>query len=345
MNLSDKRLVRIGIGVTCAVGVAVFVAGSAPAVRSLAAAAGSVSPPALLAGVVLSMLAILNRGGLNRATHQTAGLPAAPLSMVRPAAVGFAANKILRSGGASGAAVFVRHGEAHRYPTGSVIAACALAALASMAALGFVMLSAVALLAASGTLTGWWIAAAVGFALYATLVAVAVTIAARRRDLLHRTWGAAAGLVARLRRRPAPSGSTAVDDFAGALHSVRSQPRWARRAMLHAIAGKALGAAMLLSAAQAAGITLGPADAVIIYATALGASMASLVPAGVGVVETSTGALLVSQGASIGVAAIAVALFRVMDLWIPVAAGALAVRVPMGTGRVDPAGRLTPALS
>lgn len=115
--------------------------------------------------------------------------------------------------------------------------------------------------------------------------------------------------------------------------------------MSHAVGDKALGAAMLLCAVTAVGHRLSPTDVIVIYAAALATSMVSLVPAGIGVVEASTGALLVATGAPLGIAALAVGLFRVFDVWIPVAAGALATRTPRTATAPDalPALHVAPA--
>lgn len=79
---------------------------------------------------------------------------------------------------------------------------------------------------------------------------------------------------------------------------------------------------MLMAATHAAGAPISVASAIVIYATALAASLVSIIPAGVGVVEASTGAMLIGIGIPLPVAALSVALFRIFDLWLPVVAGA-----------------------
>jgi len=241
LTLSSRTVRRSVTWVVGGAGATVFAITNAPAMQSLGGAVSHISPGVAVAGMALSRVAILNRAGLNRAAHNVVGLPAEPLSMIRPAAAGFAANKILRSGGMAGAAMFVRHGDA---------------------------------LAAAG-----------------------------------------------------------------------HNPRWALRAAFHALSDKALGATMLLCAVTAVSHHLGPTDVIVIYAAALATSMVSLVPAGVGVVEASTGALLVATGAPLSIAALAVGLFRVFDIWIPVAAGALAARAPRTVKAADipPAPLVPPA--
>ena len=96
--------------------------------------------------------------------------------------------------------------------------------------------------------------------------------------------------------------------------------------LLHGVVSKALGALMLVAAVSSVGLPVSPASAVVVYATALGASMITIVPGGVGTVEGSTAALLVASGASLAAATLAVVLFRFFDLLVPVLTGALAAR-------------------
>jgi uncharacterized membrane protein YbhN (UPF0104 family) len=270
--------------------------------------------------LAISIAAIANRGGLSRAAHRATGLVAPRMSMVRPAAVGFNADKVIRAGGLGGIAVFVRHGTSRSYPRGFVVGACALAAAASLAALGMLLSITLALLAVQGRLTGWWLAAGGGFVIYVSVVVVLVAMGARRRDLVDRVWSALARRTSRgLDATEGQSGP--VDDVFSAFRAARHSRRWAGRTLGHAALSKALGAAMLYCAANAVGAPLTATGAIVIYAAALGASMASLTPAGLGVVEASTGALLVSAGSSVGTAAMAVALYRLFDLWIPVMVG------------------------
>ncbi|MEO8697879.1 MAG: hypothetical protein ABI658_30550, partial [Acidimicrobiales bacterium] len=78
----------------------------------------------LAAGVALSLAAMANRGLLNRSAHQAADLIVDPIAMIRTSAVGFAANKIIKSGGASGLTVFLRHGRRRGLEAGAVTASC-----------------------------------------------------------------------------------------------------------------------------------------------------------------------------------------------------------------------------
>ena len=320
------RIAELGI----AVGLAFF------AIRNgsqLAAAFAGITRMAMWpasAGVGLSITAIANRGQLNRAAYRAAGMDIGSFAMTRTSAVGFAANKVVKSGGAAGLSVFVRDGRRQGLPSGKVAASCVLVACASFAALGVLLAATVILLAVAGRLTGWWMAAAAGFSLYGLAVVAAGLLATHSRPRAVRLVCRVQRGLARVRHRrstaalaAAPSSTSAVDALFDALAQARRRPRRTGRIIGHAIASKVLGASMLMAAAHAAGIPLSVATAVVIYATALAASFVSIVPGGVGVVEASTGAMLISNGAPVPAAVLAVAVFRILDLWLPVMAGAV----------------------
>lgn len=314
-----------------AVFAAVFVAGSAVGARQLFDGIRSIDPAIAALGVVCSGLAMVNRGMLNRAAHRAVGLDPGVAAMTHTAAVGFAAQKLIRSAGLVGLAVFVRHGRRNGYEPGSVAAACALTATGSFLALGVLLSSAVGVLAITGRLTGWWIAATIGFVIYAAIVAVSAVLLIRSRRLAYTAWRWGQ----RARHRLPWGRNDTTDDTTDAAFPVeifdafstaRRRPDALRQLLLHAVASKALGALMLAAAVAAIGLPVSAPTAVVIYATALAASMVTVVPGGFGVVEGSTVALLIGAGATAGAAALAVALFRLFDLWLPVLGGAAAAR-------------------
>lgn len=326
---STKPLVVIG-AIAVVVGAALFTATYAADARRLVAGLGTVDPGFLLVGIVLSVLAIINRGLLNRAAHRAVGIDADAAEMTQTAAIGFAAQKLVRSAGAVGLAVFVREGRRRGRAPGEVAAACVLSAVASFLALGVLLTVAIALLAMSGRLDGWWIAAAAGFGLYATTVAVIGTVVARSRALALQLWITGQRLRHRIMRREVPD-ADAVDvsvphHLFDAVSAARERRGDLRVLLLHGVASKVLGALMLAAAVAAVGLPVDSSGAIIVYATALAASMVTIVPGGVGTVEGSTAALLVASGAALAPATLAVVLFRCFDLLMPVAAGAVAAK-------------------
>lgn len=315
-------------------GAVVFATRHAAGARHLAGSLGSLDARFVAMGVVCSGLAIVNRGLLNRAAHRAVGIDAEAAAMTRTAAIGFAAQKLVKSAGAVGLAVFVREGRRRGHAPGEVAAACVLSAIASFVALGVLLVTAIVVLAASGRLTGWWIAAAIGFGLYACAVLVVGLVVARSRPAAVRLWTVGHRIRGRMSRRDVgPVDVTIPNQLFDALGTLRGRGSDIRALLAHGVASKVLGALMLATAVSAVGVPVGSAEAIVIYATALAASMVTIVPGGVGTVEGSTTALLVASGAALAPATLAVVLFRCFDLLMPVGAGALAAR-----GRLRPVG-------
>lgn len=289
-------------------------------------------------GVMLSLAAIANRGLLNLASHRAVGLDAGARSMMRTATVSFAANKVVKSGGMSGLAVFLRHGRNRGHACSCVAASCLIAATASFAALGVLLATNLVLLALAGTLSGWWLAAGAAFTGYTLGLVALAWSALRSRSTARSLWTRATSVSTRLRRRrPSPTPDHRVDEFYDALVLARAGLSW-RRVLVHAVISKALGAAMLLAATFAVGYPVTVTEAVLIYSAALAASLVSIVPGGIGFVEASIGALFITTGFPMAVAALAVGLFRVFDLWIPVAVGAVIGRHDLKAPSTEPAG-------
>jgi len=198
--------------------------------------------------------------------------------------------------------------------------------VASFAALGVLMSTTVAILALTGGLAGWWLAASVGFAVYSTFLAALIVTVVRSPKLTERILGAGWTLKARITRTDKAlaleRARIAAADLHESLAAARRHPDETRRVIAHALLSKVLGAAALFAAAAAAGISVSPVTALVLYSSALATSLVSVVPGGVGPVEASTTAMMVGVGASVPAAALAVGLFRVFDMWIPVAVGA-----------------------
>ena len=315
-----RTRLRSTLMITVALGLlGLFSLGYGEPVRLVVGRLGDLRLVPLAVGIVVSLMAMWNRGWMNQLAHEAVGVRCGTAEMTRTAAVGFAAQKLVRPGGAAGLAVFVRHGRRRGHGSGAIAAACALTAAAAFLALGGLLAITIVTLATTGRLTGWWIAAAVGFAAYAVIILVGAVLVMRSRSTVAWCWDR----VQRLRRRPPVPMPTGWFD---ALDLGCRRPARIVRLLGHAVLGKLLGATVLTAALAASGLDVGPTEALIVYATALAASMVSIVPGGVGVVEGSLVALLVAGGASAAPAALAVAVFRVLDLWFPVLAGFLAAR-------------------
>lgn len=335
-----RRIILIAIALG---GCTLFVVVNGPTVTTVVRGLSDIAPRPAIAGVIFSLAAIFNRGLLNRAAHESMGLGIAPLAMTRTTAVGFGANKVVKSAGVSGLAVFLRSGRRRGFEGPKVVAACVLTAVAAYLALGVLLVATLVLLALTGDLTGWWIAAGVAFGAY-TAAAVTVALAAwRSRNVARRLARRGLRIRDRLRRR---SGTGPTDDLIDELYDslalIGSEGHAVRRVLTHAVLSKALGVLMLMSAATAVGFPLGPKTAMVIYAATLGASLVAFLPGGIGVVEASATALLIAGGAAASVAVLAVALYRVLDVWLPVAVGLLLGRSELRTAAAAPTVVLEP---
>jgi glycosyltransferase 2 family protein len=326
MNQRRRALTMLGAAIVAAFAIA-FAIGNGGSMRSLASGAGSIDVSVALVGVACSVLAIGNRGLLNRAAHRAVGLDAGVGAMTHTAAVGFAAQKMIKSAGAVGLAVFLRHGKRRGHAPCAVAAACLLTASASFVSMGVLLGAALLVLAVTGQLTGWWLAAGLAFAIYALVAAPIAVLIVRDRRAAHWAWRGSQRIRRRLpwcknRGEDAQFPTALLDAVADA----RSRPGAVRDLLLHAVVSKVLGALALAAAIAAVGLPITAAGALVIYATALAASLLTIVPGGLGTVEASTAALLIGAGATAGAAAVAVALFRLFDLWLPVLTGAAVAR-------------------
>jgi uncharacterized membrane protein YbhN (UPF0104 family) len=265
---------------------------------------------------------------LNRAAHRAVGLDAGVGAMTHTAAVGFAAQKMVKSAGTVGLLVFLRHGKRRGHAPCAVAAACLLTASASFVAMGVLVGTALLVMAATGQLTGWWLAAGVAFVIYALVAAPLFVLIVRDRRAAHMAWRGGQWIRRRLpwRKHRGASDAEFPTALLDAVAEARTRPRAMRDLLLHAVVSKVLGALALAAAIMAVGLPITAAGALVIYATALAASLLTIVPGGIGTVEASTTALLIGAGATAGAAALAVALFRLFDLWLPVLTGAAVAR-------------------
>src|ERR1044071_8353012 len=107
MNQRRRVMTMLG-GVVVAAFAVAFVAANGGSAASLVRGAGSINITLACVGLGCSALAMGNRGLLNRAAHRAVGIDAGVGAMTHTAAVGFAAQKMIKSAGAVGPAGFLR---------------------------------------------------------------------------------------------------------------------------------------------------------------------------------------------------------------------------------------------
>lgn len=269
-------------------------------------AARELDPTMMVVASLATLTAVVNRGFLHRQSRRLHGVHQ-PLGVeIRMSAAALALNKVVKSGGLAGLAFYVRRARAEAAPVAAVTRAFVVVGAAAHVALAG--LAVVALLIAPREdlpIAGAFSDMAVGGAGAAAFAVV--------------TGVFLAGVIT------SRSGLGTAQVAAGAL-----------RIVLHAGVNKLLGICTLAAVLAASGAEVAFATVVLVYATALVSGALSILPAGVGVVEASTIAVLTASGVEPGTALVAVLAFRLFDLWIPVAVGWLLAR------RIDIEPRPTP---
>ena len=286
-------------------------------------------PAILPAGLALVMLGVLNRGVQARASYHLMELPAPLGAMIELSATSYATNKVVKSGGAAGLMPFLTHAERVGHNRARVVAAYLSTKVAETISLCSLIAIAVVASMASGALRGPALLGAIASVGYAFVVGGAVVVLATRPATLDAVAARARRITSRARtalRRPAaakPPGASAGNELADAIARLRSDPLPAVPVFATAIVGKLVGFTGLCIVLAGLGIHLALPTALLIYTLALMASLAGPLPGGIGVADASLGALLIANQVPAPAAAAAVVAFRLLDLWLPLLAGAV----------------------
>ncbi len=213
-----------------------------------------------------------------------------------------------------------------------MVAAYLLATVLDVVAFAVILVAALALVVATLRFSTADGAASVVFAAYLTVVVAAVVCAARSRTAIRRLYGLPGKLRVRLapgRHRAAPrvdGDHTAADGLFDAVAVLRRNPSAAFPVALAALGIDAVGTVQLWAVLHALGVDAGVTVALVSYGLSTLLGIVGFLPGGLGFVEFSLGAVLVSFDIGVGVAAAAVVLYRIAEFWVPLAVGALALR-------------------
>lgn len=292
------------------------------AVGSLA----TVRPPFVAAGVALAVLGILNRGFQARAAHRLLDVPARLAPMVELSASSYATNKVVKSAGTAGVLPFLA--DARRRGESSAKVGAAYASMKVAETFSLCGLIAVAVLAsvATGSLRGAVLYGALASLAYAAIVSVAILVFASHGDLAEavgfRMRSLASSVRARLHRAEPTRGGSVRHELVDVIGRLHCAPASAAPLFATAIIGKLIGIACLVVVLAAFGIEIGLVATALAYMLTLMAAMVGPLPGGLGVAEASLGGMLVSRGIPAATAAAAVMAFRLLDLWLPLLAGA-----------------------
>ena len=270
----------------------------------------------------------LNLAALHAAAQRALGLPTVARQVAVPALAAQFLNLLFSSGGLAGLSVFRADGRRRGLEPGPVTGSYLLVAVAGQLAVIAVLPVAFAILVGTGRLTTADVVVSAVFLLYSMILVVLVVEGVRSRSALRRAYALPRRLVAGALRRPRPTVEpTRADELYDALQLLRAAPRRAVRIAVHAVGVDVGGIVLLWLVLRALSLPLGFQVAVVAYAVSLMFSIVGFLPGGLGFVEVSLAAVLVSYGTPGVAAAAAVALFRLFELWLPLAAGALAARV------------------
>lgn len=276
----------------------------------------------------LSLAGLVNHSRLHAVAQRAAGVPLAPGRAMRLSCAAFFFNMVTKSGGMAGLAPFVADARRRGQGRGPTVAGYVLASVLGELAFALTLAAALVIVAADGRLTRGEMIAGAAFAVLLAARLGAVVAALRSRDAIRRLYGWPRRLVAAVRRRPPrPTDPAPADELHDALGLLRRRPRALAPAVGHALAVEVLGIAMLAAALAAVHSPHSPAEALVAYAVSVLFAIVGFLPGGLGFVEASLGAVLVSFGSPLAEATATVALYRIGELWLPLAIGAVATRL------------------
>lgn len=286
-------------------------------------------------------------GLVHRGAQRAAGLSPAPLGELVP--VTLAAhflNLVTKSGAMAGLVAFDRLGRRRGQPPGRVAAAYLLAGFLGEMAFVAVLAVGLALVWLDGRLTGAEAVAGAVFTVYLAMRLTVLAAALGSRSRARRMVAAPYRLWAWISRRDLAAGTAEAraDELHDAIALLRRRPGAVVPAAVAALGVEAAGVALLWTVLAAVGASHSLATAVVGYAISVLFSIVGFLPGGLGFVEVSLGAVLVSTGIGAPTATAAVALYRLFELWLPVGVGAVAAqRVAAAARRPSPAPSLCPA--
>jgi uncharacterized membrane protein YbhN (UPF0104 family) len=294
------------------------------------AAVGSVaslSPEILPIGLGLVALGVLNRGAQARQAFRLVGIPTGFAPMVELSASSYATNKVVKSCGAAGLLPFLAEGRRRGHNRAKIVAGYMSMKLAETISLCVLIAVVVLASIATGALHGAVLYGALASFAYAMVVSVSLLVLASSRSAADAAATLARRVMSRIRallHRPEPDpGPSAGHELVDALARLRSDPISGMALLVSAVAGKVIGGACLALVLTGFGAGIGLPTIALFYTLTLMASMIGPLPGGIGVAEASLGALLVARGVPAPTAAAAVIAFRLLDLWLPLLAGAL----------------------
>ncbi len=276
---------------------------------------------------------LVGQAGMYAETFRAVKLEGSVARMLRPSLAAGALNIVSKSAGMGGLPVFLAEGRRRGQPGGLVTTAYTGVVVVSHATFTLTLALVFVMMWFDGHLTRLELAAGGVFGVYAVAQAVLLLSAVRSREACRRVFrlaGMATHAVRRaLGRTRAPFSpvDAAADELFDTLASLRRSPAQLMGVLAWGMVVEFAGAALLWCVARALGEPLSPAGALAGYAMTVLFSTVGALPGGLGFAEVSLGAVLSGYGMSVPSIAATVVLYRVGEMWIPLAAGLVALRL------------------
>jgi uncharacterized membrane protein YbhN (UPF0104 family) len=285
------------------------------------------SPAWVVVGLLATAAWMVNLGMFHAAAQRAVGMGTAPLSLTQTAAAGHSLNIVTKSGAMAGLVVFDREARGRAQPRGVTVVAYVIVQVIGDVAFAATLIVALVVVAIDGQLTRAEIVAGVVFGTFLVVKSSALLAALRSRESVRRLYGLPHRLRARVQRRPAPVMATSIaDELFDTVVLIRRYPRRFLPVIGHGVILEVIGVVELFAAMSAVGLHLGWVVALVGYAIAVLFAIVSILPAGLGFVELSLGAVLIGYGAPVAAASAAVVVFRLFEMWVPLAIGGVCLR-------------------
>jgi uncharacterized protein (TIRG00374 family) len=246
-------------------------------------------------------------------------------------------NMVVKSGGMSGLAVFIRAAGRRGYSASRVTLGYLLTLSLGYAAFLVVLGVALVLLSRQGGLRRMELAASSSLATLILVAMIALLLVVRSQHGVRRGYDLLASVVNRLSRpllrRPLldpDGGARAAEESAAVRYLISRRPIALLPSALASLGKDLCGAAVLYAVLRAFHEPATPALAFVAYAMTIVFSYISIVPSGLGIVEISLTGLLIRAGVPPAAAALSTVVYRLFQFWAPFLIGAVSTRFTGG---------------
>ncbi len=286
-----------------------------------------------MAGALAATVAVsLCLASVHAAGQAVVGVSRPFIHTWRLSAAGNFLNLVTKSGGMAGLSGFVADARRRDTPSQATTAGYVLSMLSVQLGLTGLIAVAISVAAHEGTLTRADIVGAGLFGIITSIFVLAVLAAGRSRASARRLYELPGRLRQRLLRRSSAPTDVAsrdhrrADELYEAVLFARRSPRRLAPLFVWSVGFHLTQVALLWFVLRSLQLPSGLGLAIVTYALATMFATIGFLPGGLGFTEVSMAATLAGYGVSSPAAVAAVAMFRLCNLWLPVAGGAVALR-------------------